>query len=373
MADDYIDVPTSTDPDTIAAAILDALMESIPGFVPRDGQLEVVIINLVARAIAENRDVASRVPTSIFRFFGQTIIGLPPVDAASALVPSTWTVTNDDGHTIPAGTLVGFKLASDQQAYFQTVDQVTIAPGATATASGEVLLRAINPGAAYNGIPAGPVRLVDALAYVDSVTSTAVTAGGQDAETDPAYLARLREELKLQTARPILPPDFAVLAKRIPGVDRAITIDGYNPANGTYNNTRMVTVALADVLGNAVPDTVRASVSAYLESLREANFLVNTIGPTYTAVDVDATLKALPGANVDTIRAAAVDALKRYLNPASWNWATVVRRNELISLLDQIPGVDYVDAVTSPADNIVLQGVAPLAQSGNISITVEAG
>ena len=371
MSDTFITVPTTTDPDVLAASALDDLMTRIPGWVPREGHLEVAMIEVFSRLVAENRDVASAVPASIFRYFGTSLMGIPPVDAASALARSTWTVVNDLGYTIDAGTLVGYQLASDRQAYFRTVDPVTIAPGQTTTASGEVLLRAISPGAAYNGLPAGPVRLVDALAFVSTVTATETTAGGIDAETAEAYLDRLRQELRLLTPRPIVPNDFAVLARRIAGVDRSIAIDGYNPANGTYDNERMVTVALADVLGNPVPDTVRAEVEAYLEAQREVNFVVHTIGPRYTTVDVAATLKALPGFDIETVRAAAIQTLRDYLDPKSWDWSVVVRKNELISILDRVEGVQYVDAVTTPADNIILQGVATLVRAGALNISVQ--
>lgn len=196
MSNFYIDTPTETDSDVLTADALDWLAANVSGFVPREGHLEVAVLEVVARMVAENRDVASRVPSSIFRFFGQSLVGIPSVEAAAATARSTWTVMDDRGYTIPAGTNVGFLLASDRQTIFTVAESVTIAPGQSSTASGEVLLRALNPGAASNGIPAGQVSLIDALAYVGQVVTIETTAGGVDAETDGDYLDRLRSELR---------------------------------------------------------------------------------------------------------------------------------------------------------------------------------
>jgi uncharacterized phage protein gp47/JayE len=65
-----------------------------------------------------------------------------------------------------------------------------------------------------------------------TVTLDAPTAGGVDAESDADYLDRLHELLTLLAPRPILPNDFAVLARTVAGVGRATAIDLYNPTTG---------------------------------------------------------------------------------------------------------------------------------------------
>jgi Baseplate J-like protein len=183
----YIDLPITTDPDELSADALDFLMEAIPGWKPQEGHLEVWLIEVLARMEAETRDVASRIPTSIFRYFGKSLMGIPAIDAARASVETTWTVVDASGYTIPAGTVVAYSVAGDQQVYFEVSADVVVAPGSTSTATGEVVLTALEPGSAANNLEGAQFSLVDALAYVTDITAEGPTSGGVDAETDGEY------------------------------------------------------------------------------------------------------------------------------------------------------------------------------------------
>src|SRR4051794_13291250 len=106
-------------------------MASIPGWRPQEGHLEVWLIEVLARMEAETRDVASRVPVSIFRYYGKSVLGILSIDAARASVETTWTVVDSSGYTIPAGTVVAYPLSGDRQIYFEVSANVIVAPGST--------------------------------------------------------------------------------------------------------------------------------------------------------------------------------------------------------------------------------------------------
>ena len=366
----YIELPLETSSDDLAADAIDYLMAAIPGFVPQEGHLEIWLIEAFARMQAETRDVASRVAPSIFRYFGKSLLGIPAVDAARASAKSTWTAIDNTGYVVEAGTLVAFNPTGLAPVYFEVLDDVPIAAGSTSTSVGEVTLVAVDAGEAANGLAAGAITLVDALSWVNTVTTTQMTSGGVDAEPDTDYLNRLADELRLLSPRPILPNDFSVLARRIAGVDRATTIDGYNPANATFNNERMVAVAVVDEDGNAVTTPIKNQVQAYLDALREVNFVVNVINPSYTTVNVTAAVKKFASADAATVEAATEAALQSYLSPVNWDWTGTVRRFELVALLSNVPGVDYVVSITTPASDVVLSGVATLPTAGAIAVTV---
>lgn len=369
----FIDYPVVVSFDELLADLIDTVAANIPGWAPREGHLDLQMLEVEARLAYETAVVAGQVPPAVFRYFGASALGIPPIDAASASVPSTWTLTDALGHTITAGTYVYFRIDGDTSIPFQVQTDVVVAPGSPGTATGEVVLVAVDAGSVPNGLPAGAVYPVDALAWVAGVTTEATTSGGVDAESDDGYMTRLREELRLLSPRPILPADFSTLAKRIAGVERSVAIDGYDADTDTYDNERTITVAVADVNGSAVSNDVKDEVEAYLQSLREINFVVYVIDPTYTDVDVTATVTAFTGQDIAEVQAACEAALTSYLSPANWDWRSTVRVNELISLLDRVAGVDYVVSVTTPASNVTLTGPASLPEPGTLSITVNAG
>lgn len=371
----YIELPVTTDVDKLTADALDRIAAHFPPgeWAPEEGHLEVWLVEVLARMVHDAALVAAKVPVAIFRYFG-TLVGVTPINAVPATVSTTWTMVNNAGYTVPAGTVVAFRVATGLVA-FTVVADIVVPTGQTATAAGAVQLSALDPGAAANGINPQNLVLVDALAFVATVTSTTVTAGGADAETDGVYLDRLVEELRLLTPRPILPDDFAVLARRVPLVQRTVAIDGYNPANGTSNNERMVAVAAHDAAGNPLTAAVRDRVIATLAAQREVNFVVHVIEPTYTVLAVTFDAVAVRDADPLAVRNAAVAAVIAYLDPARWaggderlrQWrlTSVVRYLEVAAVLDRVQGLDYLTAlsVNGGTANVALAGVAPLPAS----------
>jgi len=365
----YIVVPIETDPNTLSLEALQYLMTIAPGWTPHEGNIEVWILEIVARLEAETRDVASRVTKEIFRYFGKSLLNIPAIDGSPATATSTWTMRDATGYTIPAGAVVAYQPSGTSQAYFRVVNSVVVPPGNIQTGTGEVLLSAVVSGSSGNGLAAGQVALVDSLSFVSSASAETVTAGGVDPETDDAYLDRLRGELKLLAPRPILPRDFATMARNQAGVARSVAIDGYNPTDGTTDNERMVAVALADASGNPVTDDIKSTVRAYLESLREVNFVVNVVDADYTTVDVNASVKVLDGFDASTVVTAATQAVTAFLQPSAWPWENTLRYNQLVALIAGVPGVEYVAAITTPSDDLTLGTVASLVRAGAISIT----
>ena len=232
--------------------------------------------------MVETGQVTSLVAPGIFRWFGRNVINIQPIDAVPAMVPSTWTLSDNAGHTIKAGTAVSLQKSGDENLFFAVQTDVVVAPGATTTAGGEVVLVAIVDGVNGNGISPGPATLIESLAWVDGVITTMTTSGGVEPELDDAYLNRLSRDLQLLSPTPTLAEDFEVMAANVAGVGRAHAVDGYNPADSTYDNERMVTVALTDASGVAVGSPIKAAVKAYLESPARGQLHRERDGPEHT-------------------------------------------------------------------------------------------
>lgn len=378
----YIDLPLEpTDWDTMVAEALDYLVANVPGYVPREGHVEVWLIEAILRHVAESKQLTVLVAAEIFSYFGQSLLELPTIEAAPATATSTWTAIDSEGYTVPAGTLVAKRTAGDTLIAFTVDADVVIAPGSATTGAGAVALTAVTDGTEANGL-SGDLELIDSLAFVDTVTLAADTSGGVEAETAADYRDRLVEELRLSSPRPILPADFSVLAKRVAGVARAVTLDGYNPNDATTNNERMVTVALVDEDGANVSAGVKTAVDDYLEGLREVTFVVWVMDPIRTVVNISFTVKAKADADANAVEADTEAAVAAYIDPANWGggdedpptWRneTTVRYLEVASVINAVDGVDYITALTinGVAANLALGGVISLPTVGAIVATV---
>ena len=389
----YIDVPIETDPQDVLNDAYTYLASAIPGWEPAAGNLDVWILMAISALAAESRDVASLVPSSIFRWFGANLVNVPPVDESSATVLTDWTMVNNNGYTIPAGTQVAIPVVGSDPVPFITLTDAVVPPGTTTITGVEI--EAVDPGAAANGLGSigGSVELLDALNFVSSITQEAVTSGGADAELDSAYLDRLAAELQLLAPRPILPSDFAVYSRNVTGVYRAVAVDGYDPGSNTYNNPREISVAATDNAGVAIAAGVKTALQAYLQAAREVNFIVNVIDPTLNIIDVTVHVKKLAAWDAALVQSSVQDAINGYINPLTWgsspgtanpqDWqnTTVLRYLELAKVIGDAAGVAYVETLTfglhggalSAAD-LNLTGVAPLVTvtGGTVSITVDA-
>lgn len=266
---DFVDVDFTTDAaalvdnaiDYLAAAFADA---GIDNWTPNEGDLEIILLAVIATMAADAAETASQVPAAIFRKFGTGLMGIPYLAGASAIVDSTWTATDTVGYTIPANTYVTISSLG-----FFVSDDAIIAPGDSSVT--DVRLVAVEPGTLYNG-SAGPIELVAALDFIQSVDIIGVTSGGQDPETDDDYQNRLAALLRLQAPRPITATDyqtFVLSFQPATGTDqqevgRAVAIDGYQPDGTTTftatttNSSATLTAVSGAGAANVGPGTVVA-------------------------------------------------------------------------------------------------------------------
>lgn len=383
----YLKLPIETNPDAIEEALYDLYSTAFPGWEPTAGDPLVWIAKWGAAQVTDLASLASDVSGEVFHDFGRLVVGLSPIEAAPALAEATFVAVDDAGYTIPAGTQIEVATSGDEAVGFETVADATINPGST-TVTG-VELRALVDGSEANGVT-GVATSVDSFYWIDSITLTTTSSGGVDAENPDTYRNRLAAEVQVLTAVPVLPRDVEVLSRRVAGVGRATALDGYNPADSTFDNERMVTVAVVDAAGEALGTPTKDEVDALLQARREINFVFNVIDPTYNTVKVDVDAVSMPGYDPAAVDAAIVAALNAYLSPANWGgpisldqdpatWRnkTTVRRFDLIALVDNVPGVDYVTGLTLALEadvlgsaNVTLTGAAPLPRPGTITVDV---
>lgn len=352
----FVDPGLATDPNILkqrVIAYLEAYMP--PGWAP--SPLIDLIIEAICQEAAVQADVASQKLLSDFRYFG-TLVNLPPIDAVPATAVTTFTVKDNAGYTIPAGSVVG---AQDPNGVLQGFDLTAdlVIPGGSTSGAGATIAEIA--GVVGNGL-SGSAQLVQCPAFV-TAASLATSSGGIDAEDDPVYLQRLTETLQLLTPEPILPANFAVLARSVPGVFRATAVDllkpgpPYDGAAEATGQEKNVTVAVTDVNGASVGSTIRGLVAAKLKAMREQNFVVWCVDPQYGTIDVDGDVYAWPGWATTDVHDRVVAALQVALSPAVFatdpsgnaaRWANdpILRLSMLHEAIMSVQGVRYVEPFT---------------------------
>lgn len=387
MSQPMIDLDTAA----IAERIFNRLAERAPGWVAHDSNLEVWLIEEFSAVAAEIRQEAIRVPEAIFQTYGEEVLGIPMTIPLPAVGVSTWTAQDDRGYTIPVNTQITVPRSGDDLIVFETNAEARIPVGSREIEG--VQIRAQVAGANSNGL-SGPADVVDPLFWVESIDLPLPTVSGSDGQTLDEYLTELIMLLRVIALRPILPWDFAVLSLRVPGVVRAVAMDGYrlgsgsvaqsdivtqaradllawyrtygrNPelveqrslitnligtmspdaAGGTWGHQRTVTLIVADAYGESLPQATKDVIRFYLEELREVNWRVYVIDADYEVIDVEYECTAFAEQDTDVVEELCTQAIRDFLSPANFRLGTT---SPAITAGEVIPPPPQVDGEFTP-------------------------
>ena len=371
------DVPPYTDlqvfdvdPQDLIDVAVDTAQTSLPDWDPREGNVEVVLLEAQAAIAAETVYAVNRVTAAVMR----TLIGLYGVTPDPGSPPTCtvrFTVGDALGHDVPAGTRVALPAGGEglDDLVFATDAALAIPAGSN---TGVVAATGLVSTGIVNNTAAGTaMQVLDAVVFVDRAVLASDVAGGRSPEAPDLFLDRASARLRRLVETLVLPEHFVARALEDPRVARAFTVDNYDPATaGVGDDPGHVSVAVLGPDGAALAVAVRDELAAAMDAQAVANLAVHVINPTVTPVNVTADLHLLPGWAAADVTAIADAVVRDHLSPLQWSWSGVVRRNELIALLAGVPGVDYVAALTAPAADVNLPGAAPLASAGAVVIGV---
>jgi uncharacterized phage protein gp47/JayE len=356
--------------DIFQAAIV-ALQAYLPEWEAREGHTEVVLLEALALEVSEAIFAINRLPGASL----EALLRLYGIDRDEGQPPtSTLTITVSDtaGHTLPAGVRASLPTgAGGDPVVFTTTAQLVIPAGQT---SGTVAAVGDRATAEVNGvIPGVALELLDAIVFVERVVNGDYVVGGTEPEDDAAWFSRGVVRFSRLVETLVLPRHFQAAAlERADLVSRAVAIDNYDPgqAGAVGTHAGHVTVAVYG-LGGVLTPVQREQLRIEFDLQAQANLAVHVIDPTITDVTINVTVVPKAGYSTVQVQNAVVAALTAYLAPASWPWAGKVYRNELIALIDGVEGVERVDTLTTPAADLTLAGVAPLARlAANPTVTV---
>lgn len=293
------------------------------------------------------------------------LVGIEPEPAAPA--HATLTFTSAPGTLapiiVPAGTRVRTGYGVSAQEFATDLSVSVPEDGDTA----DVAATAIATGAAGN-IAAGTLTfLAQPIAGIASVTNAAAAAGGQDAETVDATLARAPAALRNLGERFVTLEDGAELAARVDGVERAKLL------GATYLSDALAIVVGggAAAVGFLAADLNAAPSPALKESVEEAlterappGLVVRAYQHPVRLIWVSEIELALEqGYTLVGIKPAVEAALAGFFDATSWEWGASLYENDLVVLLARIAGIRRVGAIevkTSDNYGVGWSAAAPL-------------
>lgn len=255
-------------------------------------------------------------------------------------------------------------------------EDLTVAPAAT---TATVAVTAIEPGAEPNGITTTPAVTNSTVSWIDTATLTLTQTGAPEWTVDE-HLEKGRKLRRISSAQLILPQDFADFIEIfVTSVARGCTYDGYNPADSSTGNERMVAVSAIDAQGEWVGSTVAAIAQAAMAAQRESSFKVNMVAPTYTTANSAFSFTTLPGYLPSEVKPRAEAAVRAAMSPANhglprtndepaWRRVAYLYRRELETVAQLVDGVDLITAFTlnGGTSDVALPGAFPLPRAGTV-------
>lgn len=342
-----------------------------PGWEPRAGDTEVVLLEVMALQVAELVFAINRVPGAVI----ETLLSLYGVvrDPGSAPTADVQLfASNTLGLTIPAGVRVRLPAdGTDEPMALVTTSEGLIPPGQSSVVVPALGVRVGSDGA---GTEAGTeLTVTDAVAGLERAQLASALAGGRDTEDTARFFDRGVARLSRLVTTLVLPRHFTAAALEEPYVMQAATIDNYDPREptGPGTNPGHVTVAAAGVNGTPLIAADKAALLAKLVSQALGSLRIHLADPTVTPVNLTVSVVRTAEATDAQAEASVRSVLGAYLTPDAWAFQPVVYRNDLIALLTEAPYVQRVVNLT-PAGDVTLPGTAPMPRLGTVTVTVSA-
>jgi hypothetical protein len=159
---------------------------------------------------------------------------------------------------------------------------------------------------------------------------------------------------------------------------------------GQLNQGGYVTTWVTDANGVALSTPAKNAIAAVIQARMLANTVFTVQDPTYTTVNVTATVVAWPGQDTTAVQTAVSAALTAALSPVTFGAQTSNPLNQvagsgwlndnkvrvifLENLIMNVPGVHYVSSLTiNGGADLALGGIVPLPNAGTMTITVTNG
>jgi hypothetical protein len=212
----------------------------------------------------------------------------------------------------------------------------------------------IGGGSSGNVNPDTLTSLNRALAYIDSVTNPIAATGGADRESVDEAKERAPYTIKSRD-RAVTAEDFETLALRAStSIARAKCV----PDRTNRGAVTLVVLPKAEpgargLARRLVPSNeILRYIKRYLDERRLVGTILHVVRPRYRDLSLKVTLLRRTIGTSDRLRREIADKLRTYLHALSggrsgkgWEFGRAVLKTELIHVVEEVPGVEGVDAL----------------------------
>lgn len=351
---EYIDLTLyDTQPSTIYDSAVEYAQVAVPEWTPISGSVEDAIIQVGAYVAGHLGGAINRVPNGVLeallKLFGITRnVGVAPTGYVQI------TTINNAGYTIPSGTRFAYLDNSNPDNTvlysFDTVEELTISPGSTVGTvgiSGTSLIE-------YPVLTSGTtLQLVSSVSSVSSAVLFGNIEIGSDPETDTQYLTRAIAKLNSYTTALVTASQIQQYI--LSAYTDAYRVKVYNRLNSTNDAASVTatngyaTIYVAKQGGASLTATAMSAIQQDVADRTVAGLTIGIKQPYIVPITLATTVTMKTGYSQPTVTSNVTAALNQYLHPDYWDWAGTIYYNELISLIDQVDGVDRVVSLTITA------------------------
>ena len=384
----YVDLTVyDEDPIVLLNEILGTARGLMPGWRPEAGQIETVLAEAFAVRTSEVSNSINRVPDAATEILLQ-LYGLYRSDGTKSKATILINFYDSDSieRSLPAGTEFMYIDGVTGVAYaFELNSSFTL----SGSKSGYAEVTAVSVGTANNISAKGrSLTLISNAVFFESAKFETAASGGTNPETDDEYFDRgiqllasytsgstTPEQIKYYVGANFTFADRVEVYNRRRYRDRDITAPDY----GTHDGA--VLVAVGSEVGTnasaAAEVTVAPSNLSQLHSdLQErspAGLIIDVMSAELVKIHVDASFVLKDGFIGSEVKTAVEESLKGYLDSNSWDWSdNVVRRYEVVALIDIVEGVDYITYLSIGGETLVgADNVGYYTQSGGRKTTVD--
>jgi uncharacterized phage protein gp47/JayE len=194
------------------------------------------------------------------------------------------------------------------------------------------------------------------LPYVLRVYNPEAMTGGTDEELDDEALERGRRILS-HLYRAVTTSDWEQVAQNIAGVKKARAIE-------EFGKIRLYVLTSTH---EKMSDELRNEITEAIDAKRVQGIIWELYDAVIKKVDVTARIKLEPGYTLEGVSKLAAQNLAVLLNPSAWMWGRKISVSEILAVLEGTDGIDYVDELILPPENIDLEPFE-LADLGKVTL-----